>query len=80
MKGDYEKARELYRQARAKTPAGVPPGQPTYSTAYTYLPQSARAFPEPPVLARIIEAAGWSEVRYKLLGMGAVAVHMAIKL
>jgi tetratricopeptide (TPR) repeat protein len=37
MKGDYEKARELYRQARAKTPAGVPPGQPTYSTAYTYL-------------------------------------------
>ena len=49
-------------------------------TAYTYLPQSARAFPEPPVLARIIEAAGWSEVRYELLGMGAVAVHMAIKL
>ena len=37
MKGDYEKARDLYRQARAKTPAGVPPGQPTYSTAYTYL-------------------------------------------
>ena len=50
------------------------------STAYTYLPQSARAFPEPPALARIIEAAGWSEVRYKLLGMGAVAVHTAIKL
>ena len=28
MKGDYEKARELYRQARAKTPAGVAPGSP----------------------------------------------------
>ena len=50
------------------------------ATAYTYLPQSARAFPEPPALAQIIEAAGWSEVRYKLLGMGAVAVHTAIKL
>jgi tetratricopeptide (TPR) repeat protein len=37
MKGDYEKARELYRQARAKTPAGVAPAQPTYSTAFTYL-------------------------------------------
>jgi demethylmenaquinone methyltransferase / 2-methoxy-6-polyprenyl-1,4-benzoquinol methylase len=49
-------------------------------TAYTYLPQSARAFPEPPALAQIIEAAGWSEVRYKLMGMGAVAVHTARKL
>jgi len=48
-------------------------------TAYTYLPQSARAFPEPPALARIMEAAGWSEVRYTLLGMGAVAVHTATK-
>lgn len=47
--------------------------------AYTYLPQSARAFPEPPELAQIIERAGWSEVRYRLLGMGAVAVHTAIK-
>jgi len=37
LKGDYDKARELYKQARAKTPAGVPPGQPTYGTAYTYL-------------------------------------------
>lgn len=49
------------------------------ATAYSYLPQSARAFPEPPALARIIEAAGWREVRYTLLGMGAVAVHTARK-
>ena len=48
-------------------------------TAYTYLPQSARAFPEPPALSQIIEAAGWREVRYTLLGMGAVAVHTARK-
>jgi len=47
--------------------------------AYAYLPQSARAFPQPGALARIMQEAGWSEVRYKLLGMGAVAVHTAIK-
>ncbi len=49
-------------------------------TAYTYLPQSARAFPPPDALAQIMRAAGWGEVRYKLLSMGAVAVHTAIKL
>lgn len=48
-------------------------------TAYTYLPQSARAFPLPDALVRLIGEAGWSEVRYKLLGMGAVAVHTAYK-
>jgi demethylmenaquinone methyltransferase/2-methoxy-6-polyprenyl-1,4-benzoquinol methylase len=50
------------------------------TTAYTYLPQSARAFPEPEALARIMQSAGWSEVRYTLLGLGAVAVHTAMKL
>jgi demethylmenaquinone methyltransferase/2-methoxy-6-polyprenyl-1,4-benzoquinol methylase len=49
-------------------------------TAYTYLPQSARDFPPPEALARIMQQAGWREVRYKLLGMGAVAVHTATKL
>jgi tetratricopeptide (TPR) repeat protein len=37
MKGDYAKARELYKVARAKTPAGVSPGQPTYGTAFALL-------------------------------------------
>ena len=37
MKGDYEKAREMYRLAKAKTPAGVAPGLPAYSTAFTHL-------------------------------------------
>jgi len=48
-------------------------------TAYTYLPQSARNFPPPEALARIMQQAGWHAVRYKLLGMGAVAVHTATK-
>ncbi|MEN9935605.1 MAG: hypothetical protein RLZZ387_2184 [Chloroflexota bacterium] len=44
-------------------------------TAYTYLPQSARNFPPPDALARIMQNAGWVDVQYRLLGMGAVAIH-----
>lgn len=47
--------------------------------AYTYLPQSARAFPPPERLAAMMEAAGWRQARYRLLGLGAVAVHTAVK-
>jgi demethylmenaquinone methyltransferase/2-methoxy-6-polyprenyl-1,4-benzoquinol methylase len=49
------------------------------ATAYTYLPQSARAFPPPETLARIMHESGWRHVRYTLLGLGAVAVHVGIK-
>jgi demethylmenaquinone methyltransferase/2-methoxy-6-polyprenyl-1,4-benzoquinol methylase len=49
------------------------------SAAYSYLPQSARAFPPPDALARIMQEAGWEQVRYKLLGLGAAAVHTGIK-
>lgn len=48
--------------------------------AYTYLPQSARAFPRPPELARIMHDAGWKHVQYRLLSLGAVAIHTAVKL
>lgn len=47
--------------------------------AYTYLPQSARAFPSPPALAEIMAAAGWRHVSYRLYGMGAVAIHVGAK-
>jgi demethylmenaquinone methyltransferase/2-methoxy-6-polyprenyl-1,4-benzoquinol methylase len=47
--------------------------------AYTYLPQSARHFPAPDELARIMERAGWVEVRYQLLGMGAAALHIGYR-
>jgi demethylmenaquinone methyltransferase/2-methoxy-6-polyprenyl-1,4-benzoquinol methylase len=49
------------------------------ASAYTYLPQSARAFPPPEQLAELMRAAGWQDVRYRLLGMGAVAVHIGFK-
>lgn len=50
------------------------------ATAYSYLPQSARRFPQPPVLAQIMQEAGWSDVQYRLLGLGAVALHTGRKI
>lgn len=37
MTGDYAKAREMYRLAKAKTPADVAPALPAYSTAFIHL-------------------------------------------
>ncbi len=47
--------------------------------AYTYLPQSAERFPPPIALCRLLIDAGWRSPRYRLLGLGAVAVHTAEK-
>ena len=49
------------------------------ATAYTYLPRSAQQFPPPDALAQIMQDAGWQSVRYQLLGMGAVALHIGRK-
>jgi len=48
-------------------------------SAYTYLPQSARAFPAPERLAEIMRAAGWQHVSYRLVGLGAAAIHVGAK-
>lgn len=47
--------------------------------SYTYLPQSARAFPPVDELKQIMHRAGWQSVSYKLLDMGAAAIHRGIK-
>lgn len=47
--------------------------------AYTYLPESARNFPPPPALAAIMARTGLCDVRYHLLSLGAVAVHVGTK-
>jgi demethylmenaquinone methyltransferase / 2-methoxy-6-polyprenyl-1,4-benzoquinol methylase len=46
-------------------------------SAYTYLPASVRRFPEPDDLARLIAAAGFGDVRYRLFAGGIVALHTA---
>jgi demethylmenaquinone methyltransferase/2-methoxy-6-polyprenyl-1,4-benzoquinol methylase len=48
-------------------------------SAYTYLPASVKRFPGPEDLAAVMERAGFSTIRWKLLGGGIVALHTAVK-
>jgi demethylmenaquinone methyltransferase/2-methoxy-6-polyprenyl-1,4-benzoquinol methylase len=47
-------------------------------SAYTYLPASVRRFPGPEDLAGAMERAGFSAIRWKLLGGGIVALHTTV--
>ena len=51
-------------------------GQPD---AYGYLPRSAEGFLRPSQLAGMMEAAGLYQVRYQMLMLGTVALHMGVK-
>src|SRR4051812_8114195 len=44
--------------------------------AYTYLPASVRRFPVPEELARLLEAAGFEGVAFRLFAGGIVALHV----
>jgi demethylmenaquinone methyltransferase / 2-methoxy-6-polyprenyl-1,4-benzoquinol methylase len=46
-----------------------------HNTAYTYLPESVRQFPEPPELKAKMERAGFDEVEWKTLSGGIAALH-----
>jgi demethylmenaquinone methyltransferase/2-methoxy-6-polyprenyl-1,4-benzoquinol methylase len=50
-----------------------------HKEAYTYLPESAKNFPPPEELKRIMEKAGLRNVRFKRYGLGAVAIHVGEK-
>jgi len=47
--------------------------------AYVYLAESIRAWPDQAALAKSLEGAGWSNVNWKNLTFGVVAVHSATK-
>lgn len=47
--------------------------------AYTYLPESVLAFPEPDALAARLSGAGFRDVRFELLTGGICAVHYATR-
>ena len=46
---------------------------------YNYLPHSLTTFPDAPTLKSIMEASGWSEVRFHRLSRGIVTVHVGTK-
>jgi demethylmenaquinone methyltransferase / 2-methoxy-6-polyprenyl-1,4-benzoquinol methylase len=46
--------------------------------AYAYLPASVRRFPSPELLAELILAAGFEDVRIRLFAGGIVALHTGV--
>jgi demethylmenaquinone methyltransferase / 2-methoxy-6-polyprenyl-1,4-benzoquinol methylase len=50
-----------------------------HATAYTWLPASTVAFPEPAELARRLEAQGFRDVSYRLLMGGVSALHVGTR-
>ena len=50
-----------------------------HSSAYSYLPESVMNFPEPPELARRMEAAGFGSVRWESLSGGIAALHHGVR-
>ncbi|MCE1228866.1 MAG: bifunctional demethylmenaquinone methyltransferase/2-methoxy-6-polyprenyl-1,4-benzoquinol methylase UbiE [Firmicutes bacterium] len=49
------------------------------ASAYTYLPESIRAFPDQSALAEELRRAGFAEVRWQNLSGGIVALHLGEK-
>ncbi|MGH2447738.1 MAG: class I SAM-dependent methyltransferase [Chloroflexota bacterium] len=47
--------------------------------AYTYLPESAKEFPQPAALGHMFQAAGLRDVAYRLINFGTVALHWGTK-
>jgi demethylmenaquinone methyltransferase/2-methoxy-6-polyprenyl-1,4-benzoquinol methylase len=50
-----------------------------HNSAYRYLPDSLRKFPDLEDLAKILENAGFRDVRFETRTAGIVAIHSAVK-
>lgn len=50
-----------------------------HQTAYSYLPESVREFPEASVLAEHMRGAGFGDVQWRSLTFGVAAVHVGTK-
>ena len=61
----------LWFELLVPTAARLLPGGP----AYAYLPASVRRFPRPVDVARLLDEAGFEDVRWRLFAGGAVALH-----
>ena len=48
-------------------------------SAYTYLPETIRAFPQGEVMQNIISKAGFKEVKFRRFTMGLCTFYMAAK-
>lgn len=69
--------RTLYMEYLMKTLPEVARAVSSNPDAYVYLAESIRAWPDQEALAHRIESAGWSNVRWRNLTGGIVALHVA---
>jgi demethylmenaquinone methyltransferase/2-methoxy-6-polyprenyl-1,4-benzoquinol methylase len=46
--------------------------------AYSYLPASARRFPAPDGVARLMDGVGFERIRWRLFAGGLVALHTGV--
>jgi demethylmenaquinone methyltransferase/2-methoxy-6-polyprenyl-1,4-benzoquinol methylase len=46
--------------------------------AYSYLPASVRRFPDPEALAKLMDEAGFGDIRWRLFAGGIVALHTGV--
>lgn len=67
---------DLYSQAIIPRVGGWLSGRPD---AYQYLHDSIRKWPDPETLADLTRAAGFSDLRYRLLTGGIAVLHVAVK-
>jgi len=49
------------------------------SSAYTYLPESVRSFPDAATLAKLLDEAGFNHVRWTLMAGSIIALHSGVK-
>ena len=69
----------VYKEYLMKALPSVARAVSSNPDAYVYLAESIRAWPDQAALARRIEDAGWSAVRWRNLTGGIVALHAAVK-
>ncbi|MCS7055849.1 MAG: class I SAM-dependent methyltransferase [Thermoflexales bacterium] len=69
----FKQAFALYFYKLVPIIGGIIAGDPQ---AYSYLPNSLTRFPPAEPLKRIMQEAGYRNVRYRLLGMGTMAIHI----
>ena len=65
--------------ARSRCPGAVARRVSSNPEAYVYLAESIRAWPDQPALAAIIGESGWSQVGWRNLTGGIVALHRATR-
>lgn len=69
----------VYKEYLMQALPRVARGVSSNPEAYVYLAESIRAWPDQAALARRIEHAGWSRVRWRNLTGGIVALHAAVR-